>query len=120
MIGGMAIVAQPSYCLIEFNVGQEDWQKEKRDFLQSFSRISTLPRTNMIATSSVGTHPGQIVSMASSPQVSSGMEIVPLTGRPIMEKKASVYAEVVKNLNKARERGLPLKVRPLLSISLKF
>ncbi|KAK7325223.1 hypothetical protein VNO77_29382 [Canavalia gladiata] len=88
---------------------EEDWQKEKRDFLQSLSRISTLPRTNMIANSSVGTHPGQIVSVSSSPQVSSGMEVVPLTSRPIVEKKASVYAEVVKNLNKARESGLPFK-----------
>ncbi|XP_004486689.1 nuclear pore complex protein NUP93A-like [Cicer arietinum] len=89
---------------------EEDWQKEKRDFLQSLSRISTLPRTNMIANSNVGTRPGQIVSMASSPQVSSGsMEIVPTTSRPIVEKKASVYAEVVKNLNRARQSGLPFK-----------
>ncbi|KAK7335976.1 hypothetical protein VNO80_28150 [Phaseolus coccineus] len=91
---------------------EEDWQKEKRDFLQSLSRISTLPRTNVAANSSVGTLPGQIASVSSTPQVSSGsssMEIVPLTGRPIVEKKASVYAEVVKNLNKARESGLPFK-----------
>ncbi|KAK7259645.1 hypothetical protein RIF29_25257 [Crotalaria pallida] len=88
---------------------EEDWQKEKRDFLQSLNRISTLPRTNMSATSSAGTRSVQIVSIASSPQVSSGMEIVPLTSRPNMEKKASVYAEVVKNLNKARECGLPFK-----------
>ncbi|XP_019457997.1 PREDICTED: nuclear pore complex protein NUP93A-like isoform X1 [Lupinus angustifolius] len=88
---------------------EEDWQKEKRDFLQSLNRISTLPRTNMNANSNVGTHQGQIVSIASSPQVSSGMEVVPLTSRPIVEKKASIYAEVVKNLNKSRERGLPFK-----------
>lgn len=90
---------------------EEDWQKEKRDFLQSLSRISTLPRTNRIDTSNVGTRPGQ--SMAShSPQASSGitsMEIVPLASKPIVEKKAAVYAEVVKNLNKARECGLPFK-----------
>ncbi|KAE9585841.1 hypothetical protein Lal_00010059 [Lupinus albus] len=90
-------------------VFEEDWQKEKRDFLQSLNRISTLPRTNMTITSSGGTRPGQIVPTASSPQVSYGMEVVPLTSRPIMEKKASVYAEVVKNLNKARECGLPFK-----------
>lgn len=91
---------------------EEDWQKEKRDFLQSLSRISTLPRTNIAANSSVGTLPGQIASVSSTPQVSSGMpsmEIVPLTGRPIVEKKASVYAEVVKTLNRARESGLPFK-----------
>ncbi|KAI9110313.1 hypothetical protein K1719_018755 [Acacia pycnantha] len=89
---------------------EEDWQKEKRDFLQSLSRISTLPRTNMIATSNVGTRPGQLV--ASSPQASSGIagtEIVPLASKPVVEKKAAVYAEVVKNLNKAREGALPFK-----------
>jgi len=48
------------------------------------------------------------------------MEIVPLTGRPIVEKKAAVYAEIVKNLNKARESGLPFKVCPVLSSSVKF
>ncbi|KAF5474169.1 hypothetical protein F2P56_006093 [Juglans regia] len=89
---------------------EEDWQKEKRDFLQSLSRISTLPRANVMNTR--GTHPGQIVSIASNPQVSPGpstMDLVPLGNKPILEKKASVYAEVVKNLNNARERGLPFK-----------
>ncbi|KAK9290676.1 hypothetical protein L1049_008850 [Liquidambar formosana] len=50
--------------------------------------------------------------MASSPQVSSGpssMKLVPLANEPILEKKASVYAEVVRNFNNARERGLPFK-----------
>uniref|UniRef100_I1MCH8 Nuclear pore protein n=1 Tax=Glycine max TaxID=3847 RepID=I1MCH8_SOYBN len=91
---------------------EEDWQKEKRDFLQSLSRISTLPRTNIAANSNVGTLPGQLAFVSSTSQVSSGMpsmEIVPLTGRPIVEKKASVYAEVVKKLNKARESGSPFK-----------
>lgn len=71
----------------------------------------------------MGTLPGQIASVSSTPQVSSGsssMEIVPLTGRPIVEKKASVYAEVVKNLNKARKSGLPFKVCSQLSPSHKF
>ncbi|KAK4267521.1 hypothetical protein QN277_024290 [Acacia crassicarpa] len=87
---------------------EEDWQKEKRDFLQSLSRISTLPRTNMIDTSNVGTRPGHLV--ASSPQASSGIagsETVPLASKPVVEKKVAVYAEVVKNLNKAREGALP-------------
>ncbi|KAL5807650.1 hypothetical protein ACOSQ3_028341 [Xanthoceras sorbifolium] len=91
---------------------EEDWQKEKRDFLQSLSRISTLPKTNTIDTSTGGTLPGQIASMTSSPRVSSGpsnMELVALANKPILEKKATVYAEIVKNLNNARERGLPFK-----------
>ncbi|KAK3217915.1 hypothetical protein Dsin_011885 [Dipteronia sinensis] len=91
---------------------EEDWQKEKRDFLQSLSRISTLPKTNTIDTRTRGALPGQIVSMSSSTQVSSGpssMELVPLANKPILEKKATVYAEVVKHMNNARERGLPFK-----------
>ncbi|KAH9648667.1 nuclear pore complex protein NUP93A [Citrus sinensis] len=91
---------------------EEDWQKEKRDFLQSLSRISTLPKTNMTDTSTGGTLPGQMASMASSPQISSGpsgMELVPLANKPLLEKKATVYAEVVKNLNNARQQGLPFK-----------
>ncbi|KAH9679410.1 nuclear pore complex protein NUP93A [Citrus sinensis] len=91
---------------------EEDWQKEKRDFLRSLSRISTLPKTNMTDTSTGGTLPGQMASMASSPQISSGpsgMELVPLANKPLLEKKATVYAEVVKNLNNARQQGLPFK-----------
>lgn len=91
---------------------EEDWQKEKRDFLQSLSRISTLPKTNTTDTSTGGTLPGQMASMASSPQISSGpsgMELVPLANKPLLEKKATVYAEVVKNLNNARQQGLPFK-----------
>lgn len=73
----------------------------------------------MIDTSNVGTRPGQLA--ASSPHTSSGIastEIVPLASRSVMEKKAAVYAEVVKNLNKAREAALTFKVRPALSESL--
>ena len=67
----------------------------------------------MTVSSSGGARSGQIVSMTSSPQGSSGassMQLVPLANKPILEKKAAVYAEVVKNLNDARERGLPFKV----------
>ncbi|KAM7505408.1 hypothetical protein LguiB_004312 [Lonicera macranthoides] len=91
---------------------EEDWQREKRDFLHSLSRISTLPRTSMGDSSSGGTRPGQLVSLTSSPQISSGpssMELAPLADKPLVEKKAAAYAEVVKNLNDARQRGLPFK-----------
>ncbi|XP_038993250.1 nuclear pore complex protein NUP93A-like [Hibiscus syriacus] len=91
---------------------EEDWQKEKRDFLQSLNRISTLPKANMIDKSISGSHSAQIVSMASSSLVSSGpsgMELVPLASKPVVEKKMSVYAEVVRNLNNARQKGLPYK-----------
>lgn len=52
--------------------------------------------------------------MISSPGVSSGTSSVEqalLANKPLIEKKAAAYAEVVKNLNNAREHGLPFKVR---------
>jgi nuclear pore complex protein Nup93 len=72
----------------------------------------------MIDSNTGATHLGQTVSMASSPQLSSGpssMDLVPLANKPILEKKASVYAEVVKKLNDARERGLPFKVNMVIA-----
>lgn len=71
------------------------------------------PKTKMIDRSR-DTHAGQLVSVALSPQVSSksGTELVSLANEPIHEKKAAVYAEVVKKLNSSRERGLPFRVWP--------
>lgn len=69
----------------------------------------------MVTNSNGGTRQGQIVSVASNVP---SMEVVPFTTRPIAEKKASVYAEVVKNLNRARQSGLPFKVFLLLAPSL--
>ncbi|KAE8681883.1 Nuclear pore complex protein NUP93B [Hibiscus syriacus] len=89
---------------------EEDWQKEKREFLQSLSRISTLPKTNMTDKSIGGVRLGQIVSMTTSRQVPLGPSatgLLPLADKPVVDKKVSVYAEVVKDLNNARERGLP-------------
>lgn len=91
---------------------EEDWQKEKRDFLQSLSRISRLPRTNVIDSSTGSSRQGQTMTIASSPHVSSApssMELIPLANKPIVEKKAAAYGEVVKDLNSARERGSPFK-----------
>lgn len=101
-----------SYILqCEICLWQEDCRKEKRDFLHSLSKISMSPKTKMID-SSRGTRAGSLVAL--SPQVSSkpGTELVSMTNKPIHEKKAYVYAEVVKKLNSARERGLPFKVWP--------
>lgn len=91
---------------------EEDWQKEKRDFLQSLSRISTLPRTNISSSTIGATRSGQLVSVTSSPQGSSGpasMELGLLADRPVVGKKAAAYADIVKNLNDTRQRGLPFK-----------
>ncbi|KAK9154799.1 LOW QUALITY PROTEIN: hypothetical protein Sjap_002279 [Stephania japonica] len=89
---------------------EEDWQKEKVDFLQSLSRLSSLPRTNANAVTNGVTCPAQVASITSSPQVSAGqscMALVPLGDKSILEKKAAVYGEVVRNMNSARERALP-------------
>ncbi|XP_042481572.1 nuclear pore complex protein NUP93A-like isoform X2 [Macadamia integrifolia] len=91
---------------------EDDWKKEKRDFLQSLSQLSTLPRSSSSALSTGVTRPGQMVSIASSPQVSTGrsnMEILPLANKPVLEKKASIYADVTRDLNDARVHGLPFK-----------
>ncbi|KAL6540528.1 Nuclear pore complex protein nup93a [Orobanche minor] len=94
------------------SVLEEDWHKEKRDFLQSLSRISTLPRTNTSDSSSAINRQGQIVPMTSSLEISTGpssMESALLANKPVIEKKAAAYAEVVKSLNSARLHGLSFK-----------
>ncbi|KAJ9548059.1 hypothetical protein OSB04_020602 [Centaurea solstitialis] len=91
---------------------EDDWQKEKRDFLHSLSRISTLPRTNVNDSGFGASRSGPILSLTSSPHVSSGpssMELVPIADKPAIDKKAAAYAEVVRNLNDARQRGLAYK-----------
>ncbi|KAJ0797914.1 putative nucleoporin interacting component [Helianthus annuus] len=91
---------------------EDDWQKEKRDFLHSMSRISTLPRTNVNESSFGASRSGPILSLTSSPHVSSGpssMELVPIADKPAIDKKAEAYAEVVRTLNDARQRGLTFK-----------
>ncbi|KAL1813541.1 hypothetical protein ACET3Z_023606 [Daucus carota] len=90
---------------------EEDWQKEKRDFLQSLSRITSLPRTNVGDTSPASGHHNQMVSVSKphlSP-MSSRMELAPPADKSVAEKKAAVYAQTVKTLNDARECGLPFK-----------
>lgn len=100
-----------SLIAVWYSLWQEDWQKEKRDFLQSLSRIATLPRANVGDSSTGGRHHGQIVSVTSRAQVSSGtssMELAPLADKPLIEKKAAVYAETLKTLNDARQRGFTI------------
>lgn len=94
------------------HVLEDDWQKEKRDFLQSLSQLSTLPRMNTSISSSGLSRATQLSSQPSSPQVIASpdsIEIVPLANKSVIEKKASVYAEIVRNLNDARGRGLPYR-----------
>ncbi|KAL7586629.1 nuclear pore complex protein NUP93A [Lactuca sativa] len=86
---------------------EDDWQKEKRDFLHSLSRISSLPRTNVTDSSIGANRSGPILSLTSSPHISSGPSNMELLA--IADKKAAAYAEVVRNLNDARQRSLEYK-----------
>lgn len=82
--------------------------------MQSLSRLSTLPRGNSGALSGGLVRNVQMLSQISSPNVPkdpSGMEVVALANKPIIDKKATVYAEILSSLNEARARGLPFKVR---------
>ncbi|KQK21691.1 nuclear pore complex protein NUP93A [Brachypodium distachyon] len=86
---------------------EDDWQKEKRDFLQSLSRLSTLPKRNTNLASGLSR---PALMSASSPQAASGlpaMEVMPIPNKTIIENKSSVYAGVVRDLNDARGRSLP-------------
>lgn len=76
-----------------------------------------MPRTNVTDSSAAAFHQGQIAPVTSSLQISSGTysrELAPLPSKPVLEKKAEVYGEVVKDLNSARECGSLFKVRKIL------
>uniref|UniRef100_A0A804LK96 Nuclear pore protein n=1 Tax=Zea mays TaxID=4577 RepID=A0A804LK96_MAIZE len=89
---------------------EDDWQKEKRDFLQSLSRLSTLPKRNTnLSTSGLG-RPASMPPSTSSLHAPSGLpsaEVMPIPNKTIIEKKSSVYAGVVRDLNDSRGRSLP-------------
>lgn len=72
-----------------------------------------VPKTKMINSSS-DIHAGPLMRGDLTPQLSSkpGTELVSLANKPNHEERAHVYAEVVKKLNSARERGVPFKVWP--------
>lgn len=46
----------------------------------------------------------------SAGKTNNNMDIMPVSNIPILERKASVYAEVVKDLNNSREHGIQFKV----------
>ncbi|KAH9307979.1 hypothetical protein KI387_035890, partial [Taxus chinensis] len=92
---------------------EDDWQKEKQDFLHNLSRLPTTSKTNDGISSAGISQSVRRSSVATTTHLSQGaqsMDLVPATEKPFLEKKASAYADVVRNLNAARERGLPFKV----------
>ncbi|KAL7607533.1 hypothetical protein Lser_V15G19583 [Lactuca serriola] len=82
-------------------------KRKKRDFLHSLSRISSLARTNVTDSSIRANRSGPILSLTSSPHISSGPSNMELLA--IADKKAATYVEVVRKLNDARQRSLEYK-----------
>ncbi|KAL7617424.1 hypothetical protein Lser_V15G03799 [Lactuca serriola] len=82
-------------------------KRKKRDFLHSLSRISSLARTNVTDSSIGANRSGPILSLTSSPHISSGPSNMELLA--IADKKAATYVEVVRKLNDARQRSLEYK-----------
>ncbi|KAH7429847.1 hypothetical protein KP509_09G068400 [Ceratopteris richardii] len=85
---------------------EEDWQKEKRDFLHTLNRLPLNPPQNVgspLATRQ--STRSQIVPFVPK----SSQESQPYTTRHdnIVEQKATVYAGVVIKLNASREHGTP-------------
>ncbi|KAJ4809671.1 Nuclear pore complex protein Nup93 [Rhynchospora pubera] len=96
---------------------EDDWNKEKRDFLQSLSRLSTLPRRSSSLGGTGFSRPAVMSPQVSTPQLSTGasaMAIVPASDKTVTEKKASAYAEIVRHLNEVRSCRLPFKLATAL------
>jgi hypothetical protein len=88
---------------------QDDWMKEKREFLNNLSRLphaSSNAGVQSVSTNAIQPYQGSTAiaplrvqdTLRSSDNISS------------IQKKAAAYADVVMRLNEARERSLPFKV----------
>lgn len=89
---------------------EDDWQKEKRDFLHSLSRLP-LTSGQSVSSPSFGVKQGvqsQVVSASSKP--SQDMQVYNIGHNTLLERKAAAYAGVVVKLNTSREYGIPFNV----------
>ena len=88
---------------------QDEWQKEKRDFLHTLSRLPlTLAPIVSTPSSAKQTQRSQIVPY--SAKSSQDMQISESVQNTYQERKAAAYAVVVVKLNESRERGIPFNV----------
>ena len=76
----------------------------KQNGSSTYSGISHSARSSSVTASS---------HLLEGPQ---SMELVTSTEKPLLERKASAYADVVRNLNSARERGQWTTIQQLLVI----
>lgn len=86
---------------------EDDWQKEKRDFLHTVNRLPLNPPQSVSAPS-LGARQSvrsQIVPFGSNLSHDTHSHIS--GANSILERKAAVYAAVVVKLNASREHGIP-------------
>ncbi|KAG0576106.1 hypothetical protein KC19_5G056000 [Ceratodon purpureus] len=95
-------------------VVEDDWAKEKRDFLNNLSRLPQAPpNSGNQRSSGHAVQPYQGSSTITPLRVQDtprGSESVFTAHQNMDSRKAAAYANVVTRLNEARERSLPFKV----------
>jgi len=93
---------------------QDDWMKEKREFLNNLSRLPHAPSNVGNQGASANAIQPYQGSTAITPlrlqDTPRGSEPVSSTQQNMDSRKAAAYANVVTRLNEARERSLPFKV----------
>ncbi|MCO5566899.1 hypothetical protein L7F22_020582 [Adiantum nelumboides] len=88
---------------------EDDWQKEKRDFLHTLSRLPlNSPQSVGVPFGARQSMQNQIVRVAS--KSSQDMPLHTSEHAIILERKAAVYGSVVAKLNASREHGTPFNV----------
>ncbi|KAL3698515.1 hypothetical protein R1sor_012591 [Riccia sorocarpa] len=89
---------------------EDDWQKEKRDFLSSLTRLpfSTPGKGETTPAASLQGVRGTPGGLRTTPDTR--MIDYSSSQQTILDRKAAAYANVVIQLNTARERSLPFKV----------
>ncbi|BBN03469.1 nuclear pore complex protein Nup93 [Marchantia polymorpha subsp. ruderalis] len=90
---------------------EDDWQKEKRDFLSNLSRLpfSTSGSVEAVSSSSIQGVRGTPGGVRATPETRV-LEYSSSSHRSILDRKAAAYADVVVQLNAARERSVPFKI----------
>jgi len=93
---------------------QDDWMKEKREFLNNLSRLPHAPSNAGVQSASTNAIQPYQGSTAITPlklqDTPRGSDNVSSTQQSAVSRKAVAYANIVLRLNEARERSLPFKV----------
>lgn len=95
---------------------QDDWNKEKREFLNNLSRLPHAPSSvggPTSSTNAIQPYQGSTAITTRPQDITRGSESMPATQQDMVARKAAAYANVVMRLNESRERSLPFKVRSI-------